>query len=317
MKIGKVELGQGTVTATMQLVADELDVPMSKVTFVQADTWVTPDQGYDGGEPVDRHPDRQCRHPSGRCRGPAGAAEHGVGEARRAGRKPHRLERCRQRGRCSVSYADLIGGKLFNLPQTGKAIPKPFTAYKIVGTSVPRVDVPEKVFGKFTYTQDVQLPGMLHARVVRPPTLDSTLVKVDGFPNGRAPDVVQVVSKNNFVAVVAKTEWGAIIGAQQLKVTWKTVPLPSWATFYDDLLTTGPSTDQVIQTRRSRRPERRYGARRDAGQEPGVRDLQVPDPDARLDGRLRVDRGCPGEHRHRLVVDAGRSTRCARCSRPH
>ena len=74
---------------------------------------------------------------------------------------------------------------------------------------MPRFDVPDKVFGKFTYTQDVKLPGMLHARVVRPPTLDSTLVKVDGFPNGRAPDVVQVVTKGNYVAVVAKTEWGS------------------------------------------------------------------------------------------------------------
>ena len=102
MKIGKVELGQGTVTAAMQLVADELDVPLSKVKFVQADTWVTPDQGYDGGEPVDRHPDRQCRHPSGRCRGPAALLEHGVGEARRAGREPERLGRRRQRGRSAV-----------------------------------------------------------------------------------------------------------------------------------------------------------------------------------------------------------------------
>jgi CO/xanthine dehydrogenase Mo-binding subunit len=104
------------------------------------------------------------------------------------------------------------------------------------------------VFGKFTYTQDVRVPGMLHARVVRPPTLDSTLVKIDGFRGGKTPaDVVKVVQKGNYVAVVAKTEWGAIIGAQELEVTWNTVPLPDWATYNDQLLTLGPSTNQVIQ----------------------------------------------------------------------
>ena len=231
----------------MQLVADELDVPLSKVKFVQADTWVTPDQGTTAGS-----------QSTGTQTGNAGIRQ-AAAEARLAllnmasaklGVPVASLgvsDGVVSAGGASVSYADLVGGKLFNLPQTGKATPKPYTAYKIVGTSVPRFDVPDKVFGKFTYTQDVKLPGMLHARVVRPPTLDSTLVKVDGFPNGRAPDVVQVVTKNNYVAVVAKTEWGAIIGAQQLKVTWNTVPLPNWATFNDDLPTTGPSTDQVIQ----------------------------------------------------------------------
>jgi nicotinate dehydrogenase subunit B len=89
---------------------------------------------------------------------------------------------------------------------------------------------------------------MVHARVVRPPTLDSTLVKVDGFPNGKAPpDYLQTFVKNNYVAVVAKTEWGAIQAAEQLKLTWNVAPLPNWATYNDDLLPMGPSTNQVIQ----------------------------------------------------------------------
>ena len=130
---------------------------------------------------------------------------------------------------------------------TGKPTPKPYTAYKVAGTSVPRVDIPDKVFGKFTYTQDVRLPGMLHARVVRPPTVDSTLVKVNGFPGGKAPlDVVDVVTKANFVAVVAKSEWGAIVGAGMLDVTWNLSPLPRWSSYNDDLIG-GPSQDQVIE----------------------------------------------------------------------
>jgi nicotinate dehydrogenase subunit B len=247
MKTGKVELGQGTVTATMQLVADELDVPMSKVNHIQSDTWYTPDQGTTAGS-----------QSTGTENGPAGVRQ-AAAEARAAllnmasaklGVPVSSLAVSNgvvSAGNASVSYADLVGGKLFNLPVTGKATPKPYTAYKVVGTSVPRFDVPDKVFGKFTYTQDIKVPGMLHARVVRPSTLDSTLVKVDGFPSGKPADLVQVVTKGNYVAVVAKSEWGAIEGAQQLKVTWNTAPLPNWATFNDDIVGMGPSTDAVIQ----------------------------------------------------------------------
>jgi CO/xanthine dehydrogenase Mo-binding subunit len=247
MKVGKVELGQGTVTAALQLVADELDVPFDKVKFIQSDTWVTPDQGTTAGS-----------QSTGTQNGPAGirqaAAEARLALLNMASAKlsvPASSLTVSNGvvsgGGSSVSYKDLIGGKLFNLAQTGKAVPKPYTAYKIVGTSVPRFDIPEKVFGKFTYTQDVRVPGMLHARVVRPPTLDSTLVKVDGFAGGAPKDVVDVVQRVNYVAVVAKTEWGAIQGASQLKVSWNTAPYPNWATYNDDLLTLGPSTNQVIQ----------------------------------------------------------------------
>src|SRR5262249_14753950 len=93
----------------------------------------------------------------------------------------------------------------------------------------------------------VKVPGLLHARPVRPPTLDSTLVKVEGFSGGKPKDVVEVVQKANFVAVVAKTEWDAILGAQQLKVQWNVAPYPNWATYNDDLVSMGPSTNQVIQ----------------------------------------------------------------------
>ena len=79
---------------------------------------------------------------------------------------------------------------------------------------MPRVDVPAKATGTFEYTQDVRVTGMVHARVVRPPTLDSKLVKVDGFPGGRKPrGLLATVVKNNFVAVVAEREEQAIDAA--------------------------------------------------------------------------------------------------------
>jgi CO/xanthine dehydrogenase Mo-binding subunit len=254
MKTGKVELGQGTVTATMQLVADELDVPMSSVKHIQSDTWYTPDQGTTAGS-----------QSTGTENGPSGVRQ-AAAEARAAllGLASARLGvpvanltvsngvvSVVGNSSQSVSYASLVGGKLFNMTQTGKATPKPYTAYKVVGTSVPRFDIPDKVFGKFTYTQDIRVPGMVHARVVRPPTLDSTLVKVDGFPNGTPPGVLQVVTKGNYVAVVAKTEWDAIVGAGMLKVSWNLTPLPTWSSYNDDLVG-GVSQDQVIQDSKTR-----------------------------------------------------------------
>ena len=117
-------------------------------------------------------------------------------------------------GTGQVSYAELIGDRRFDLKITGKAVPKRFQDYRIVGTSVPRVEVPAKATGEFEYTQDVRVDGMVHARVVRPPTLDSKLVKVDGFPGGRKPrGFLAIVVKSNFVAVVAKREEQAIDAA--------------------------------------------------------------------------------------------------------
>src|SRR4029078_12567418 len=132
-------------------------------------------------------------------------------------------------GSGEVSYAELIGNRRFDLKITGKAVPKRFEDYRVVGTSVPRVDVPAKATGAFEYTQDVRVDGMVHARVVRPPTLDSKLVKVAGFAGGRKPlGIVATVVKGNFVAVVAEREEQAIDGAYSLRVTWETAPLPSF-----------------------------------------------------------------------------------------
>jgi nicotinate dehydrogenase subunit B len=251
MKTGKVELGQGTVTSSLQLVADELDVPFSAMKHIQADTWLTPDQGTTSGS-----------QSTGTETGVAGvrqaAAEARLALLNMASAKlgapvsaltvSNGVVSVASNPAQSVSYAALIGGQLFNLAETGKAVPKPYTAYTIVGTSVPRVDIPDKVFGKFTYTQDVRVPGMVHARVVRPPTLDSTLVSIDGFHGGKTPEgLIRVFQTHNYVAVVAETEWQAIVAAGELKVTWDLAPLPRWETFNDDIVGMGPSGDQVIQ----------------------------------------------------------------------
>jgi nicotinate dehydrogenase subunit B len=245
---GKVELGTGVLTTTMQLVADELDVSLSKLEVVESDTWLTPDQGFTAGSQSNktqyaakggmRQAAAEARlallgMASARLGAPIASLSVKDGVVSGAGRR--------------ISYGELIGDRKFNLKITGEATPKRFEDYRIVGKSIPRVDVPAKATGEFEYTQDVRVTGMVHARVVRPPTLDSKLLKVRGFPGGKRPaGLIKVVVKNNFVAVVAEREEQAIDAAQQLRVSWQTTPLPSYEHLYGDLQRQTPTTDRVL-----------------------------------------------------------------------
>jgi CO/xanthine dehydrogenase Mo-binding subunit len=98
------------------------------------------------------------------------------------------------------SYGELIGGKTFSLTLDHQKPPatKDAKAHKIVGTSVPRVDIPDKVTGKFTYMHDFRVPGMLHARVVRPPAIGAKLEAVDDASVGSIAGVVKVVREGSF-----------------------------------------------------------------------------------------------------------------------
>ena len=92
--------------------------------------------------------------------------------------------------------------------------------YKIVGTSVPRIDLPGKFTGEHAYIHDVRIPGMLHGRVVRPPVVNSKPSSIDEDSIQHISGVVKVVQEGSFVGVVAKTNWAAIQAAKALKVTW-------------------------------------------------------------------------------------------------
>jgi len=150
----------------------------------------------------------------------------------------------------SVSYGALVGGKKFNITmdvtgqQGGLRIapqikPKKYTDYKVVGTSVKRVDLPAKLTAKYTYIADVKVPGMLHGRVIRPATTISKPLKVDESSIANIKGLVKVVQEGTFLGVVAQTEWAAIQAAKNLKVTWSTpsAPLPATREEVDAYLT--------------------------------------------------------------------------------
>src|SRR3954454_757004 len=250
LKTGKEELGGGTLTTAHQLVADELDVPYNKIQSIVADTAMTVNQGATAGSQT-----------TPTQFGETGGLRQALAEARLAllnmastalGAPVSQLSVkdgviTVAGGARQTTYAALIGDKLFALRQTGKAVPKSFHDYKLVGTSVPRIDIPAKVTGKFTFNHDIRLPGMAFARVVRPPTIDSQVASIDGFPH-KIPGLIRLVVKKNWIAVVAEREEQAIQAASSLRVKWNVTPLPNYATFYEDLVADAPAktTNRVL-----------------------------------------------------------------------
>jgi CO/xanthine dehydrogenase Mo-binding subunit len=144
----------------------------------------------------------------------------------------------------NVSYAELIGNENFSTNITASVQPVDPIYHYYVGQSIQRIDIPDKVTGKFEFVHDVTVPGMLHGRVVRPPTLDSTLVSVDKTPNG--PGVVAIVVQGNFIGVVAETEWQAINAAGKLKPVWEVNPLPDQAEMLDSLVNGTPIAQSTL-----------------------------------------------------------------------
>jgi CO/xanthine dehydrogenase Mo-binding subunit len=236
VKAGKVELGQGTSTGLLMIAAEELDMTLSQMRIVTHDTNVTADQGNTVGSQGIQTGGMQIRAVAVAARNALldlAAANLGVAKASLTVSNG-----VVSGGGRSVSYGDLLGDKLFNVqmpaaPSLAAGAPgtKPISSYKIVGThGIKRIDIPDKVTGKFVYVHNVRVPGMLHGRIVRPRGQG-------GYGNGTSPEILavdassikaipgaRVVRYKNFLGVVAPTEFAAIQAAAQLKVTWAEMP---------------------------------------------------------------------------------------------
>ena len=237
----KVELGTGIETALAQIAAEELDVSWRKIKVDMGDTSKTIDQATTSGSRTIERAGPQVRQAAAAARkellrlaaeklsAPAEKLTVRDGVVSVVGNPSKR-----------VSYAQLIGGKRFNvkiqaegrgnelkLAQDVKA--KDPKEYTTVGKTVPRFDLPPKVTGEAVYIHDVRIPGMLHGRVIRPPTVSTAPVNIDEDSVKNIPGFVKVVQQGSFVGVVAKTEWAAIKAAEALKVTWAkpTTKLPA------------------------------------------------------------------------------------------
>jgi nicotinate dehydrogenase subunit B len=244
--VGKVDLGTGVRTAFTQIAAEELDVPMANVDVIQGDTALTPDQGPTYGSLSIQNGGVQIRQAAATAR----AALIGQASIRLAV-APENLGVASgvisaKTGNGSVSYAELIGGKHFDLKVDPAAPTKNPADYKIVGRPIERLDIPGKLTGEFTYMQDFRVPGMLHGRVVRPPAIGARLESLDESSVKDIPGIVKIVRDGNFLGVVAQSEWSAVRAAREISTVWsKSETLPDQAKLWEHVRTTKILKDDV------------------------------------------------------------------------
>jgi nicotinate dehydrogenase subunit B len=145
-----------------------------------------------------------------------------------------------------VEYGDLVGAQTLSLAVDKNARLKASGDYTIVGRPIARIDIPDKVTGRFTYVQDVKVPGMLYGRPVHPPAMKAKLLSVDESSLRGIPGIVKVVREGDFCGVVAETEWAAIKAARQLKATWTTwTGLPAEDELWSHVRATKVATDDA------------------------------------------------------------------------
>ncbi len=214
---GKVELGQGIKTALARIAAEELDVSLARVQVRTADTADGPNELYTVGSNSLEESGTALRLAAAEARqhllelaaaklgAPALALQVEDGTVRALG-----LER-------ETSWFQLFGGKRFGRKVTGGARPKDPAEYRILGRPGLRLGMEALVTGRAVFVQDLCLPGMVHARVVRPPSAGARLASLDDTEVRRMPGVVAVIRDGSFLAVAAESAAQAIAAAENLR----------------------------------------------------------------------------------------------------
>ena len=229
---GKIDGGQGLITSIPQMVAEELDVPLERVHLVIGDTARTVDMGGASAATGVSRAGMNLRRMAAEARRlliEKAAERLGIPADRLTvddGLIHDPVDAAKR-----ISYGELIGGQSFDsavkwngqlgngLAVSADAKIKQPKDFKVIGTSPQRRDLPGKVFGTLQMAADVHLPGMLHARMIRPTIAGAVPLSVDADSISDIPGA-QVVHIKDLLAVVAKKEWNAVRAARALKVTW-------------------------------------------------------------------------------------------------
>jgi len=227
---GKAELGQGIASALWQVASEELDLSLAQVEIVTADSGRTPDEGLTAGSHSMQDGGTAIANAAANVRmllTRAAAARWGVG-----------VKTVDTNGKGSViaadgrklSYGVLAAGLNLHVAAIKDAPRRDPARYRTMAHDVPRFDIPAKLTGGEAFVQDMRLPGMLHARVVRGPSFGTELKEADFDAAARMPGVVKIVRDGSFAAVVARTQWQAIAALRFLQeAPWarSAPPLPS------------------------------------------------------------------------------------------
>ena len=250
---GHVDLGTGIRTALAQVVADELCVGFGRVRMILGHTEATPNQGptiASASLQISAVPLRQAV---------AQARQYFLDAAARALEvSPDCLsvndgDIRSPDGRC-LSYWQLLAGRQVRLEFSTDVTLKDSCQFSVIGKPVPRVDIPAKATGTLTFVHDVRVPGMWHARVVRPPYtgrdggdfVGNSLLHVDRASVATVADDVRVVVIGDFVAVAARHEHHAIKAARLLKVQWREPPPLEPLADLESALRRQPFTERVL-----------------------------------------------------------------------
>ena len=263
--VGKTDGGQGTGTATRQIMCDELDIAYDQATLVMGRTDMTVDQGGSGGSDAIERDAMAARRVAAEARRVLleMAAEHFGVPANELAVSDGVISD----GSRTITYGELIGGKRFDVAlmganvnaTTGVASVKAVQDLKLVGQSLPRYDIPAKVDGSLEWAVDVKLPGMVHARHVRPPFAGATLAGIDESSVRDIPGFIRVVSKGNYIAVVCEREEQAIEAADRLQAQWEkpgTAPFPSSEDLFDYMRSATPANGGIPASVSGRRSAR-------------------------------------------------------------
>jgi nicotinate dehydrogenase subunit B len=242
VRCGKVELGQGIHTALAQIIAEELDVAVHRIRMIPLTAPIAPDENLTAGS--------RSLEDSGTALRQVGAEVRAcflAAAATRLGSDDLTIDDgviSSAEGR--TSYWELADVVSLDIDATGEAEPKPATTYRVVGTNVQRLDLPDKVSGKPRYIHDLELPGMLYGRIVRPPSPCATLRQLDTSAAKALAGIVGIVRDGSFVGVVATQEETAIACADLLRSAAKwdeTAQLPK---SLGEFLTTGPFDTMTV-----------------------------------------------------------------------
>jgi CO/xanthine dehydrogenase Mo-binding subunit len=242
---GKAELGQGIRTALLQVAAEELDVAPAGLTLVTADTGRTPNEGVTAGSHSMQDSGTAILNAAANVRmllAQAAAQRWGVAADGVATTGDGRLRVADGR---TAGYGELAAALSLHV-EAKPDVPRRNGPHRIMGRNLPRVDIPAKVTGGPAYVQDLRLPGMLHARVVRGPSYGTQPGPLDEAAVAVMPGVVKLVRNGRFAAVVAENEWTAVQALHRLQqAPWSRAapPIPA-----DPLaaIQAAPSQDIVI-----------------------------------------------------------------------
>jgi nicotinate dehydrogenase subunit B len=255
---GKVEIGQGIVTALAQIAADELDVDIARIRMVRASTAASPNEGVTSGSLSIQQSGRAIRHACAEIRQIFLAAA-----ADRLGVEPTALDisdgTISGPGNVRTSYWELADEVSLDRDAAPDATPKEATRRALAGHPVARLDIPDKVFAYPRFIHDSALPGMLHGRVLRPEVSRAKLLDLKDDDARAVPGLVAIVRDGSFSGVVCETEHAAEAALRALRkgATWSQGEALPDENNLASFLKAQPVESTVIDTRAPDRPAKK------------------------------------------------------------